>query len=217
MLLNKKSAAIVIRIKTVTVFVVGLSIAATARSAKAAFTFYLQQVGPDVVITGSGTIDTAGLPIFRLGDATAGLVPNEGIANGGPLTMVSSNIFSGVTGPSAFGTGNSTDASSGSGDAVGVVGGGFFPGPPGSDLTLPGGYVSGTALSDTDTYVGQTFATLGFTPGTYTYTFGTGPTADSLVVTSAGVPEPASLGLLSLGGLTLLPRRRRCAAASPRA
>jgi hypothetical protein len=41
-------------------------------------------------------------------------------------------------------------------------------------LTVPAGYVSGTALSDSATYSGATFATLGVTPGTYVWTWGTG-------------------------------------------
>jgi hypothetical protein len=77
-------------------------------------------------------------------------------------------------------------------------------------LELPTAYRSGAAPSDTDTYVGRTFATLAFTPGTYTYTFGSGPTADSIVVTSAGVPEPATLGLLvAVAGVGILGRRQR--------
>ena len=41
-------------------------------------------------------------------------------------------------------------------------------------LIVPRGYVSGTFLSDSATYSGKTFATLGVTPGTYVWTWGTG-------------------------------------------
>jgi hypothetical protein len=40
-------------------------------------------------------------------------------------------------------------------------------------LSVPTGYVSGTALSDTAIYSGTTLAALGVTPGTYVWTWGT--------------------------------------------
>ena len=40
-------------------------------------------------------------------------------------------------------------------------------------LSVPAGYVSGTALSDTAIYSGTTLAALGVTPGTYVWTWGT--------------------------------------------
>jgi hypothetical protein len=41
-------------------------------------------------------------------------------------------------------------------------------------LSVPKGYVSGTALSDSATYGGKTFATLGVRPGTRVWKWGTG-------------------------------------------
>ena len=51
----------------------------------------------------------------------------------------------------------------------------------GNAVTVPIGYTSGF-LSGTSTYVGKTFATLGITPGTYTYTWGSGPNASSIIL-----------------------------------
>ena len=94
-----------------------------------------------------------------------------------------------VTGPTNFGSGDSQIvASSGSGDLVGITGVGAL----GGTLALPKNYVSGAALSDTSTYDNATFASLGVTPGTYTWTWGTGATADSfaLQVGPAAMPVP---------------------------
>jgi hypothetical protein len=73
-----------------------------------------------------------------------------------------------------------------------------------NDLFVPEGYVSGTALSDTATYDSQTFSSLGVTPGTYKWTWGSAATADSFTL-DVVVPAPL-IGhglpvLLAVGGL----------------
>ena len=61
--------------------------------------------------------------------------------------------------------------------------------------------MSGTLLSGSSTYVGQTFASLGLTPGTYLYSWGSGSTADSLTVQigPAAIPEPGTWMMIMLG------------------
>ena len=89
-----------------------------------------------------------------------------------------------------------------SGDNVGVQG---LP------LLVPQGYVSGNPLSGTATYDNATFASLGITPGTYTWTWGTGVDSFTLQIGPAGVPDAGStIGLLflSLIGLFGLNRLR---------
>ena len=103
-----------------------------------------------------------------------------------------------------------TDPSSGSGDIVGVDNGEFSP----ARFIVPQGYVSGAPLSDTMTFNNTTFAILGLTPGTYTWTWDGG--ADNFTlqigpVLVPGVPLPSALPLFAtgLGALGLLGWRRK--------
>jgi len=105
-------------------------------------------------------------------------------------------MYSGMTGPGDFGDGGLTYASSSTGDTFGVVGSSGF-------LLLPAGYVSGSFISGTDTWDDTTIAGLGLTPGTYDYTWG----ADGSLAVNIGiepVPEPSSLGLMSLVVLAMV-------------
>jgi hypothetical protein len=55
---------------------------------------------------------------------------------------------------------------------------------------------------DTSTYNNVTFSSLGVTPGTYAWTWGSGANADSFTLKigdAATVPQPATLGLMALG------------------
>jgi len=69
-------------------------------------------------------------------------------------------------------------------------------------------------LSSTSTWIGKTFSTLGVTPGTYDWTWGTGGNADSARLVIGNAPEPATLALLAAGlaGLARARRRGRSAA-----
>jgi hypothetical protein len=73
----------------------------------------------------------------------------------------------------------------------------------GSVLFVPNGYVSDSPLSDTSTYDSQTFATLGATPGTYVWTWGSGVADDTFTLQIGpavpAIPEPSSLLLLGVG------------------
>ncbi len=85
-------------------------------------------------------------------------------------------------------------------------------------IQLPGSYVSGAIFSSTLTWDNTTLAALGVTPGTYTWTWGSGDHADSAtlyagVTPPAETPEPGSVLLLSAGfagfaGLAVCKRRR---------
>lgn len=122
------------------------------------------------------------------------------------------NYYTGYTGPTSFGSGaNGTLATTGSGDIVGI--GQIFTGDPSllSILAVPTNYVSGAPLSDASIFSGQTFSTLGVTPGTYEWTWGAGGANQNftLVVESA-VPEPSTWAMLVLGfaGVGVMAYRR---------
>ena len=181
-------------------------LALTTRPAHAVFVLSLTEVGGDVLVDGDGTLDTTDLSFVTGNGFAAQLSPSTGVLISGPSTSGAIRIDDGggFTGPASFGGGHVAFASTGTGGFVGLGG-------RGTELVVPSNYVSGTPLTSSSTYTGQTFATLGFTPGTYTYTWGAGVDADSLTVTSV-VPEPATWALLGVvEGLLGLTLRRRAA------
>jgi hypothetical protein len=174
-------------------------------SAQAGYIVTLEQVGSNVVATGSGTIDLADLHFdAHFGGNPAEIAPNVGTIITGPTTPQPTDQYEGfplpLNGPEAFGppTATGTLADSGMGDAVGL---GTFDIP----LFVPEGYVSGAPLSDTSTYDNTTIAKLGATPGTYVWTWGSGAHADSFTLQVGAVPAPL-IGrglpvLLAAGGI----------------
>ena len=98
-----------------------------------------------------------------------------------------------------FGFGGLTDASSGSGDPVKIQG-------SINNLVVPAGNVSDSrTLSDTASYDNATFASLGVTPGTYTWTWGSDGPNQKFTLQIGPVPAPPiGRGLpivLAVGGL----------------
>jgi hypothetical protein len=179
---------------------------AAAPQAHATFLATLMEVGSDVVGTGSGTINTSALNFLSPNSDSGFIFPVAAVLGLGPAAAITDDVdtygsFSGpvIFGPSSFGSGTFLNASSGSGDYVEIN---DLGGPTNIQLNVPHGYVSGTPLSDTSTWLGQTFASLGVTPGTYTWTWGSGVTADSYTL-EVITPEPGSLILLGLGTLAL--------------
>jgi hypothetical protein len=184
-------------------------LATSAGPARAAYIVTFSQLGPDVVASGGGTIDLDGLTFVTSGSTLPEVAPTFATEATGTAGAV--DEYSGASGPLSFGPGVFTSATTGTGDLVGIQ---ELIDEPAGFVFVPTGYMSGVPLSDTATYTGQTFATLGLTPGSYVYTFGSGANADTFTVdVAAPVPEPASLTLLgTIVGLGLVARRRRKAA-----
>ena len=181
------------------------------QSAQADYLVTLQQVGSDVVATGTGTLDLAGLtPLGANSTLGSEIIPSGGdIATGMPVIV---SEYTGFTGPTSFGSGAATFTPISSGPIVTIDG-------SLNDLQVPLGYSSGDPLSDSATYSGASFTTLGVTPGTYEWTWGVGDHASSFTLQigpAAGVPDPGStLSLLcaSLAGLFVAARLRTARAA----
>ncbi|WP_213771265.1 PEPxxWA-CTERM sorting domain-containing protein [Bradyrhizobium sp. dw_78] len=178
--------------------------------ARAAAVITIDQVGSDVIATGSGTINLTDLPIIGE-DSESANVSKEGGASTilalGGMGSTKGSLTSLVAGPSSFGNPSGLYfASSASGDHFGIL-----EGRPGAQLILPSNYVSGTALSDTTIWDNMTLAGLGFTDGAYVWTWGTGVNADSLTLEIGAVPEPSTWAMMILGfcGLGFMAYRHR--------
>jgi hypothetical protein len=187
---------------TVAVAALALAVVAPGGPAQASVTIDIYQSGSDVITTETGTIDLTGLSFLASGSQTPGLVPS--IAEVLLGSSRNFDYYTGAVGPSSFGPGSKfVPASSASGDVSGVIGAHRI-------IVVPAGYVSGTFLSATDTCAGQSFSSVGLTPGTYTYTW----SSDSLTVLIS-VPEPPSIlpvVFAAVLGLGYAWRRRRAQA-----
>ncbi len=148
--------------------------------AHASFNILLTESGGNVVATGSGSINTAGLTKDGSGNSSVSIVPSWGAITVG---SGSADLYRGANGPSSFGTANGHTVDSASGDAVFTTFGVVY---------IKTGYVSGAPLSGSATWNNITLAGLGVSVGTYTWSFGTGANADSIVlqVVAGSTPPP---------------------------
>ena len=139
------------------------------------FNVTISQVGNDVVWSGSGSFNLTALTSAGPGGTVGGYNSGQAIWAIGPNTSV--DTYSGtITYPFIFGT-SSVGVTSNTGSTFGIL-----PGGSGRLLYVPSGYVSNTNISGTSTYANKTIAEAGLTPGTYTWSWGSGANASSLVM-----------------------------------
>jgi IPTL-CTERM motif len=190
-----------------------VAVAAIAPPARAAYTITLTESAGNVVASGSGSFNLTSLTPGTAGSARGFVQANNAGLYVGPSALTALTPYGSVTGPASFGSGGFQVANSGSGNIAGI---------DGTGIVVPTGYISGTATSGTATWTGKTFGALGVMPGTYVWTWGTGPSADSLVL-QIGPVTPAVMqpiptlsrwgmvvmgSLLTLGAIFTIRRRR---------
>ena len=151
----------------------------TSASTPTGFTVTISQVGPDVVWSGSGSFNTSALISNGTQLLAAGFQASQAIWAIGSGTNVTLDIYSGVTTyPTSFGSTGTAGALSGSGSTFAIL-----PNGTNRNLLVPTGYVSGTVISGSTTYTNSTIAGMGLTPGTYTWSWGTGANTSTLIMT----------------------------------
>ena len=183
--------------------ILALGVVAAPR-AQAAYVITFQQVGSNVVETGSGSLDLTGLSVGDFGIARdASVAPAKGRVFSGVFT--DTNTWFGEFVPASvvgFGPGATTSASMTSGGPVGFASGV-------ADLTyliFPAGYISNTPLSDSSTYLGATISSLGLAPGDHVWNWGSGDDADTFtidVISPPAVPEPSTWAMVLIGFIGL--------------
>ena len=163
----------------------------------------------DVVFSGSGSLNLDAWTRAAVDGEDFGRIDPPRRFNVGPVPSVPVDRYQDAVnfdGPSNFGLAGDSLGSSGSGDIFGLL---FADPLPVSGLIVPDGYTSGDPLSGSTTYDNETFASLGVDIGSYTWTWGSGDSADSITLNI--VPEPGTAALLGLGvaGLGVVGRSRR--------
>jgi hypothetical protein len=166
------------------------------------FNVTVSEVGPDVVWSGSGSFNLAALSLATSGNNGSAFSALAGIWAIGPTTPCQRYGGASFTGYSTtFGNNLVVPTPISSGSTFGVTSGGVS----GRVVIVPSGYTSNTVISGTATYTGATITSMGLTPGTYTWAWGSGANSSSIVmvienslvtptptVTPTNTPTPSS-------------------------
>lgn len=190
-----------------TVSALAVAAALSASSASAAVVISILEVGADVNINVSGSLDITGATFL-----TSATAYGPGVVSGGANWYIApgpgnpNDRYELSSADVPFGTSTVFFSSiTSSGDAF------FIWGNTGGTpvFAVPSGYTSGTALSASMNIVSTTLADMGFTPGSYgfgipndTITLNIGP------VTSVPVPASLPLMLAGVAGFAALRRKK---------
>jgi hypothetical protein len=181
-----------------------VSILAATSEARAAFITTITQSGPDVVATGTGSLNINALTVLGpVGGVSNNMNPSVAYLAIGVDGAQNTFYFGMTVRPSNFGTGaGSTPSTVRSGPIVTIQGN--------DALVLPQSYVSGSTFSSSATWSGSTYASLGLTPGTYVFSWGSGADADSYTIQVVSpVPETSHTLLAGLAGAAAFGLARR--------
>ena len=162
----------------------------------AVLNFTIQEVGSDVVVSGSGSVNTSFLTFQSTEFENAHIYENTAsllVADG------DYDVYTQISGPRRFGSGNKDNfANSFSGDSFG------FEGQNGRrSVFVPSGYTSNSPLNGVSTYNNKTIsANFGFSAVTYTWTYSGGsinldvilPPTPTPTVTTTQTPTPTPSG-----------------------
>ncbi|BEU95062.1 IPTL-CTERM sorting domain-containing protein [Acidovorax sp. DW039] len=159
--------------------ILAVTLAIFGIQAHAVYSITAAQVGSNVVINGSGSIDTTGMTLIP----TSSAVPCNGSGTG---TLGDNSLCLGPLGPRIrvetiltpqfhqLTGGVHTDSDSATGDPLIIND---------ERIYLPLGFISGVSFSNTTTFNNKTIAGLGLTPGSQTFTLTSGDTIVFTVVT----------------------------------
>lgn len=186
-----------------------------AEPARASLIITFSQNGANVDANGVGSLNFLDLTFQGFDFNSPSVNASAGMVKLGPSGSYA-DYYGAISGPTSFGPGGNFLATSGTSTAPGNTGAGV-DGATGQ-LLVPGGYFAGSQFTVSSTWNNTTISDLGLTPGTYTWSWGSGANADFLevIVPNSGftaTPEPASLTLLGgigvIGSLVHGWRRRR--------
>jgi hypothetical protein len=142
------------------------------------FNMTIIEVGPNVVFSGSGTFNLTGLTFRNENGFVGGYNATNATFYIGNWDLPGSFVdyYTGTTFntfPTSFGSGSGQpNASSDYPSTIPFTLDALFFGQ--RALGVPSGYVSGQFISASNTYTNKTLLSMGLTPGTYLYSWGTG-------------------------------------------
>ncbi|WP_269537671.1 PEP-CTERM sorting domain-containing protein [Cerasicoccus fimbriatus] len=157
--------------------------------------FSLQDVGSDLVLTATGSVNSiTGLNVALINQpgGNSNMNASAGLFVAG--TGTSFNQYNNLSGPLSIGSGGGFGIATGgsSGPFAGING-------SGGSLYTEGNYVLGTPINSTSFWTGASLASYGITPGVYTWTWG-GGSGDSAVLYAGVTPIPEPTTYIALAG-----------------